>query len=102
MTTMFKHLQSHEAPTSTKMLGGFAIPPAMQTVIVDRVSIVNPQLTSIIRNDAVSVMPSPEDPCSSCPPHSKMITSAETLPIAACIPVIHVMFPTSQMWLPPM
>jgi hypothetical protein len=43
------------------MLGGFAIAPTMQTVVVDGISIVDPQLTSIIRDNAEAVIAGPSD-----------------------------------------
>jgi hypothetical protein len=49
VTTAFKHLKSHKAPSSAKMLGGLAIAPTVQAVVIDCESAVNPELTPIIR-----------------------------------------------------
>jgi hypothetical protein len=75
------------------MLGGFAIAPTMQTIIVDRVPIVDPQLASIIGDNAISVMACPEDSHASCPTHSEVITSGKTRPSATCVPVIYHLTP---------
>jgi hypothetical protein len=61
MTTTLKHLKPHKMPSSTLMLGGLAVAPSMQTVIVDGVPVVDPQLAAIIRDNTESVMASPED-----------------------------------------
>jgi hypothetical protein len=48
MATTLKHLNSHAVYTRPQMLDGLPIPPTMQAIIVDGVSIVNPQLAPII------------------------------------------------------
>jgi hypothetical protein len=68
----------------------------MQSIIVNRVPIVNPQLASIIRNDTESVIACPEDSHTGGPAHCKVIMSVETRPPAACVPVIHHLAPTSH------
>jgi hypothetical protein len=89
-------LQPQKMPSMALMPGRLAIAPTMQTIIVDRVPIVNPQLATVIRNNAESVMSRPPDPRASCPAYCKMIASAETWPIATCVAVIHHMTPTSH------
>jgi hypothetical protein len=61
MTSTLKHLKSQSVCPSAKMLGGFAIAPAMQTVVVDCIPIVDPQLASIIGDNAEAVVASPSD-----------------------------------------
>jgi len=56
MTSLFEHLKPHKMPASSKLLGGFPITPSMQTVVVDCVPIVNPQLTSIVRENGKTVI----------------------------------------------
>jgi hypothetical protein len=75
MTATLKHLKFYTMPTRAEMPVGLAIAPAMQAIIVDCVSIVNPQLASIIRDDAKSVMARPENSQAACPTHSKVVTS---------------------------
>jgi hypothetical protein len=60
----------------------------MQAIIVDRVPIVDPQLATIIRNDAEAVLACPPDAQNTCPTHGKVITSGETLPFAVCVAII--------------
>ena len=59
MTTTLKHLESHKTP-STNTPPSLPIAPAVQAIIVDRVSIVDPQLTSIVRDNAKAVIATPE------------------------------------------
>jgi len=96
MTTLFKHLEPHKTPATTKALVGLPIAPAMQAIVVDRVSIVNPQLAAIIRDNAKSVMACPEDSQAACPTYSKVIFSGKPSPFATCVAVVHVVFPTSH------
>jgi hypothetical protein len=46
-TTSLEHLKPHKPP-STNMFSSFSIAPAMQTIIIDCVSIVDPQLATVI------------------------------------------------------
>jgi hypothetical protein len=55
MTTMLKHFKPHHAP-SANTLDNLTISPAVQAIIVDCVSVVNPQLTPIIRDNAETIM----------------------------------------------
>ena len=89
MATTLKHFKSDEAPWSTKMPGGLAIAPAVQSVVVDRVAIVNPQFASIIRVNAEAVVARSEDSHAACPTHSKVVTATETGPIAICVAIVH-------------
>merc|ERR1719453_2460821 len=96
MATTLKHLKSHKSPSGTHMWPGLAIAPAMQTIVVNCVTIVDPQLTSIIGDEAEMVMACPEDSQSACPTHSEVVASVETRPPATCVPVVHIVFPTSH------
>ena len=89
MTTALKHLEPHEMPSTTLMLGSLAVAPAMQTIIVDCVPIVDPQLAAIIRDNAETVMASPEDSQSACPTHSEVILLRKTWPLATCVAIVH-------------
>jgi hypothetical protein len=93
MTTVLKHLQSYKMPSSSLMAIGLAITPSVQAIIVDCVPVINPQLASIIRNDAESVTTCTEDPYTACPPRRKMISPAKTTPIASCVRMVHYLAP---------
>jgi hypothetical protein len=96
MTPTLKHLESHEPPTTTKTPGGLPIAPTMQTIVVDCVAIVDPQLTAIVRVNAETVAASPEDSHAACPTNGEVIATGKTRPFATCIFIIHVMLPTSH------
>jgi hypothetical protein len=96
MTPTLKHLESHKTPTATKTPGGLPIAPTMQTIVVDGVSIVDPQLTPVVRVNAETVVASPEDSHAACPTNSKVIATGKTRPSATCIAIIHVVLPTSH------
>jgi hypothetical protein len=98
MSAMFEHLKPHKTPSSAHVLVCLAVAPAMQAIIVDRVPIVNPQLASIIGDNAVSVMASPENSHAGSPSHRKVVTTAKARPIASRVPVIDNMTPTSHVW----
>jgi len=48
MTTTLKHFKFHKMPPSSEMFRGIPTTPTMQTIIVDRVPIVDPQLAAVI------------------------------------------------------
>jgi hypothetical protein len=93
MTTMFKHLQPQDMPSTALVPGGFPIAPAMQAIIVDRIPVVNPQFASVIGNNAETVMACVKNSVTTCPTYSKVITTAKTMPITTCVPVIYIMPP---------
>jgi hypothetical protein len=93
MTTTLKHLKSHEMPSTTKILGCFPIPPAMQAVVVDRIAAVQPQLAAIIGDDAKPVMSCLEDSEATCPTHGEVICSGKTWPPATCVAVVDILAP---------
>jgi hypothetical protein len=98
MTTMFKHLKPNEPPGRIHVAVCFPIAPSMTTIVVDRVTIVNKQITAIVRNQTPPVMTPLKNSQASGPTHSKVIVSGETRPPAASIPVVNVMLPTSHIW----
>ena len=89
MATTLKHFKSDKAPWSTKMPGGLAIAPAVQSIVVNRVAIVHPQFASIVGVNAEAVVARSEDSQAACPTHSKVVTATETGPIAICVAIVH-------------
>jgi len=83
-------------PPSTNVPSGLSIAPAVQAVIVDCVSIVNPQLAPIIGVKTEVVMARLEDSQAAGPTHREMIASGKARPSATCVAVVHHMFPTSH------
>jgi hypothetical protein len=51
MPALFKHFKSHQMPPSAHVPSGHSTAPSVQAIIVDGVSIVNPKLAPIIRNE---------------------------------------------------
>jgi hypothetical protein len=96
-TTMLEMLKPATMPSATKVPISFAVAPAMTAIVVDRVTIVDEQIASIIRNNAVSIVACPEDSEVARPANRKMITTTETRPISSCIPVVYIMFPPSHL-----
>jgi len=96
MTTSLKHLKPHKTPPSTKLSPGRSAAPAVQAIIVNCVSIVKPQLASIVRVDLEVVTACPEDPQTTCPTHSEVIASAKTGPFATSVAIVHHVFPASH------
>jgi hypothetical protein len=95
-STMLKHLKSYVMPSPTEMLCGFSIAPAMQSIIIDRVPTIYPQLASVVRNNGKPVMACAVDSHLCCPAHSEVISAAEARPSATCVPIVDVMAPTSH------
>jgi hypothetical protein len=96
MTTMLEHFKPCKMPSTTHVSICFPIAPTMQAIVVDRVPIVNPQLASIIRDDAVSVMSGPEDSHAACPTCSKMVAPGKAWPPATRVPVVYHLTPPSH------
>ena len=74
-TTTLKHLKLDKMPPTTQMLCGLTIPPAMQAIVINCVSIVNPQLAPIIGYKLEVVMACVEYSHATSPTHSKVIAS---------------------------
>jgi hypothetical protein len=68
----------------------------MQAIIVDCVSIVEPQLAPIIGVNLEMVTACPEDSQAASPTHSEVITSRKSGPLAACVAIVNSVFPTSH------
>jgi hypothetical protein len=98
MSAVFEHLEAHKAPMRAQKPCSLTVAPTMQAIVVDRVPILDPQLTSIVRNYAEPVMGSSVNPHATCPPNSKVIVSGKTRPSAACVAVVHCVSPTSHVW----
>jgi hypothetical protein len=96
MTTALKHLNSQSMSPSTKMLGGLTIAPAMQTVVVDCIAIVDPKLASIIRDNAEAVVARPSDFHGTGPTHREVVAASETTPFPVCVAVVHHLDSTSH------
>ena len=86
-----KHLKPHNMPPSTNMLFDLTIAPAMQAVVVNCVSIVEPQLAPIIGDNAEMVVACLEDSHAPRPAHGKVITSVETRPFAPSVTIVHIL-----------
>jgi len=93
MPALLKHLKSNQTPPSTNMPFGLTIAPTVQTIVVNCVFIVNPQLAPIVRVKAKMVMACLEDSQATCPTHSKVIASRKPGPPATCVAIIHILFP---------
>jgi hypothetical protein len=96
MTAALEHLKPHKMPATANVPGGLAIAPSMTAIVIDRVSIVDPKIAAVIRDNAETVMTSPVEPHAACPTHSKVIASVETRPFTTSVPIVHIMFPTSM------
>merc|ERR1719265_2543864 len=100
MATTFKELNSHKAPSCTNTPSRHSTAPTMQAVVVNCVTIVEPQLASIIGYKLEVVRTAPKDSQAACPPHREVIASNEARPFASCVAVVHHVFPTSHVWSP--
>ena len=89
VTTALKHFKSHKMPATTLVFRGFPIAPSVQAIIVDCVTVVDPQLTPVVGDDAKPVMACPEYSQAACPTHSKVITAAEARPFATRVTIVH-------------
>jgi hypothetical protein len=102
MTTTLEELNSHKTPPTTNIPSGHSSAPAVQSIVINCVSIVKPQLASIIRNNLEVVMARPEESHASCPTHSEVIASCKAWPFATCVAVVHDISPASHVWFAPM
>ena len=91
MTTTLKHFKPYETPSTMNMFSGRSTAPAVQAIIVNRVSIVNPQLAPIIGDKLEVVMACLEDSQASRPTTSEVIPAAIARPIAACVTIVHIL-----------
>ena len=91
MTTALEHLKPNQTPSSANVSSGLTIAPAMQAIVVNCVSIVNPQLAPIVRVKAEMIMTCPEDSQAASPTHSEVIAPGKAGPSATCIAIIHIL-----------
>jgi hypothetical protein len=98
MTTMLKHLNSCEMPSSTNVPSSLPVPPAVQAIIVDRVTVIEPKFAPIIGNDAKTIMATSKEPYTTRPAHCEVVPSAIATPVVACVPIIDIPAPTSKVW----
>jgi len=89
MTSALKHFKSNSVCPSAKMLGGLAIAPAMQTIVINCIPIVDPQLASIIGDNAEAVAARLSDFQGTGPTHSKVVASSKTAPFPVCVAVVN-------------
>ena len=82
---------------NTKIYRALPIAPTMQVIIVDRVAIVKPQVSAIVKENAEQKMTIPVDSQAACPTHSKVLTSGKASPSATCIVVVHIKLPSSHL-----
>ena len=88
MTTTLEHLKPHKTPAATNMPSGRSTAPTVQAIIVNGVSVVNPQLATIIGDKLEVVMASPEDSQAACPTYSEVIASSKARPFATCVAIV--------------
>ena len=85
MATTLEHLKLHMPPPSTHMRSGLSIVP-----------IVNPRLAPIIGDKIEVVLACLENSQASRPTNSEVIPAAIAKPIAACVMIVHIVFPVSK------
>merc|ERR1712054_360841 len=93
MATTFEELHPEHAPSCMNVPRGFAIPPAVEPIIVDGVTVVDPQLGTVIGNEREPVMASAVEPDTAGPFHSKVVGTSESRPLAICVAVVDVVLP---------
>jgi len=98
MTTTLKHLHPDSLRPRTKMLDGLPIPPAVQAIVVNCVSIVDPQLAPIIGDNAEPVVTGLADSQRACPSHCEVIAPSKTTPFPVCVAVVHHLDSASRVW----
>jgi hypothetical protein len=89
MTTTLKHFKFHKVPSGTLMLGGFAIAPTMQAIVVDGVTIVKPHFAAVIGDDPEAVIASFSDFQCACPTNSEVIASRKARPSTVRVAIVH-------------
>ena len=71
------------------MLDALAIAPAMQAIVVNGIPVVDPQLASIIGDDAEPVVAVLADSQDACPTDGEVIASDKALPFAVRVAIVH-------------
>ena len=91
MTAPLKHFKSYETPSTTNVLSHLSVAPAVQTIVIDCVSVVDPQLTPIVGDKTEVVMARSEDSQATRPTHSEVIVTAKSRPPATCVTIVHIL-----------
>jgi hypothetical protein len=91
-----EHFKSDEMPASSNIPSGHSTTPTMQTIVVNCVSIVNPQLAPIIGDDLEVVAACLEDSHAPCPAYSEVIAPSKARPSASCVTIVHIVLPASH------
>ena len=89
VATTLKELKSHKTPPTTNIPSGHSAAPAVQAIVVNCVSIVDPQLASIIGNELEVVTAALEDSQTASPTHCKVIATSEPRPFATCVAIVN-------------
>ena len=89
VATTLKELKSHKTPPTTNIPSGHSTAPAVQAIVVNCVSIVDPQLASIIGNELEVVTAALEDSQTASPTHCKVIATSEPRPFATCVAIVN-------------
>jgi hypothetical protein len=77
VATVFKHLKPYKMPPCTNVPSRVPAAPSVQAIVVDRVTIVEPEVAPIIRYNLEVVMTCLENSHAACPTHSKVIASVK-------------------------
>merc|ERR1711881_610899 len=88
MATFLEELNPEIAVSSPHPHRGFAIPPAVEPTIVDRVPVVDPQLGSVIGNEREPVNACSVEADTGSPAHSEVGGTTESRPAATCVAVV--------------
>ena len=89
ISATLKELKSHKTPPTTKLPSGNTAAPAMQAIVVNCVSVVNPQFASIIGYELEVVTAALEDSQTASPTHCKVIATSEPRPFATCVAIVN-------------
>ena len=81
----------------TKMFRALPIAPTVQVIIVDRVAVVKPQVSAIVKDNADPKMTIPVESQAACQTHSKVTTSDNNKQSASCIAVFLFKLPSSHL-----
>jgi hypothetical protein len=98
VTTPLEHLKSDKMPSSTDIPSGHSTSPTMQSIVVNCVSVVNPQLAPIIGYNLEVVAACLENSQAACPAYSEVVAPSETMPPASCVTIIYIVFPARHIW----
>ena len=89
MATMLKHLKPYKMPPCTNVPSGVPGTPPVQAIVVDRVSVVEPEVAPIIRDNLEMVITCLENSHAACPTHGEVIVSVEPWPPSTCVAIVY-------------